>query len=151
MNTTLPVLLNQFLGQRIFLTITAREEMKWGASADEPIGITVVEWSDALLKKFVLNFENYLQEERLLTDKKKWANENLICVALVGVSGTPKNPLSLFDDAFGFLFIDVQQWKTGDGPIMLATSDDWKLRVVAKSFHDLSIYANIKFLVALKK
>jgi hypothetical protein len=148
--STLPEKLKQFLHQRIFVTISSREESRWGWSADEPIGITFIEWTSSLKKKIIDDYEDYLIEEKLISDKKEWANPDLICIALVGVTGTPKNPLSLYDEASGFFFIDTKKWTKGDGPILIAVSDDWKLKEVAKSFNDLHLYACIKCMGYLK-
>lgn len=148
---TFPEKLKHFLHQRIYVTISVREEERWQWSANEPIGITFIEWTESLAKKIIHDYEGYLIEEKLITDKKKWANPDLICIALIGITGTPKNPLSLYSEASGFLFIDIKKWEKGDGPIMIASSDNWKLKLVAKSFYDLHLYACLKCMGFLKE
>lgn len=120
------------------------KKFPWG---HEPglVAIRFFDWQTAkkLRKEFIESYEDYLENEAKLTAKGKWIKDSIVPFAIVAGSPSmePKGwpDSEVLGDAFAFLFFDAARQTETACPVLMATTDAFKLREVAPSLEELGV------------
>lgn len=116
----------------------------WG---HEPglLPVRFFDWETAkkLRKEFIESYEDYLENEAKLTAKGKWIKDDVVPFAIVAASVAmdPKgwSDSDVLGDACAFLFFDAARETATACPVLMATTDSFKLREVAPSIERLGV------------
>lgn len=119
---------------------------KWG-HAPGLVAIRFFDWATAkkLRKELIESYESYLEEQAKLVAGGAWVNDAVVPFAIV--AGSPSMDLKewpdaeVLGDAFAFLFFDTARETEDACPVLMATTDNFKLREVAPSLEALGVIA----------
>lgn len=116
----------------------------WG-HAPGLVAIRFFDWQTAkkLRKEFIESYEDFLENEAKLTAKGKWVNDRIVPFAMVAGSPSMESKSwpdgEVLGDAFAFLFFDTARQTETACPVLMATTDSFKLREVAPSLEQLGV------------
>lgn len=116
----------------------------WGHAPDL-MAIRFFDWAAAkkLRKEIIESYEDYLEHEAKLTVKGKWVQDAIVPFAMVaaGPALDPKEwpDSEVLSDAFALLFFDAARQTETGCPVLMATTDPFKLKVIAPSLETLGV------------
>lgn len=109
------------------------------------VAIRFFDWSTAkkLRKEIIESYEDYLENEAKLTAKGKWIQESIVPFAMVAGSPAldPKEwpDSEVLGDTFALLFFDAARQTETACPVLMATTDSFKLKTIAPSLESLGV------------
>lgn len=124
--------------------VRVTKKSNWGHTPGL-LAIRFFDWQTAkkLRKEIIENYEDYLENEAKLTSKGKWIKDTIVPFAIVAgsVSMEPKSwpDSEVLSDACALLFFDTARQTETACPVLMATTDSFKLREVAPSLQELGV------------